>query len=68
MPLNQLTRSMQFTHQLGVPVESVDFDYKSESAAKTNEQAAKTHVKAAPKAATQDAPSKPKRRLGRRKR
>ena len=68
VPLNQLSRSMQFTHQLGVPVESVDFDYESGSAAKANEKAAKTRAQAVPKEATKDAPTKPKRRLGRRKR
>jgi len=68
VPLDQLSRSMQFNHQLGVPVESVGFDYGSGSPAGTNESAGKAPVKAASKAATQEAPSKPKRRLGRRKR
>ena len=67
---------MQFTHQLGVNVEFVGFDYGNASSVTTEQTAVKASVEPAVKAtaeatsnvATQEAPSKPKRRRGRRKR
>ena len=76
VPLKQLSRSMQFSHQLGVNIEFVGFDYGNVSSVTTEPKAVKASVESAPRetaettsnVVTQEAPSKPKRRRGRRKR
>lgn len=76
VPLNQLSRSMQFTHQLGLNVEYVGFDYGNASSVTKEKTEVNTSVDPAPRAtaeetsnvATHEAPSKPKRRRGRGKR
>ena len=67
---------MQFSHQLGVNIEFVGFDYGNVSSVTTEQKAVKASVESAPRetaettsnVVTQEAPSKPKRRRGRRKR
>ena len=76
VPLKQLSRSMQFTHQLGVNIEFVSFDCGNASSVTTEQTAVKASVEPAPResaeatsnVATEEAPSKPKRRRGRRRR
>ena len=76
VPLSQLSRSMQLTHQLGVSIESVEFAYSSAATGSTEqavvkaavETTAKAATKESPKATTQEAASQPKRRRGRRRR
>ena len=64
VPLKQLSRCMQFSHQLGVNVEFVGFDCGNTSVEPTPRGTAE----ATSDVATQEAASKPKRRRGRRRR
>ena len=76
VPLNQLSRSMQFTHQRGVSVESVGFNYGAEKAPAVSEkvsvqpvqQVAEQPTKPSAAAPSKEAASKPKRRSGGRRR
>ena len=60
VPLTQLSRSMQFVHQIGVSVEAVGFDYGSGSSSPKTKTVTETPA--------QEETTKPKRRSTRRKR
>ena len=80
VPLSQLSRSMQFAHQIGVSIEAVGFDYGNESSttkqssattSSSKTSAAKTatpRTKAVSEPPAQEETSKPRRRSARRKR
>ena len=76
VPLNQLSRSVQFTHQRGVCVESVGFNYGTAKAPAVRDkvsvqavqQVAEQPAKSSAADPAQEAASKPKRRSGRRRR